>query len=284
LGRPREARPAPRLALVSSGWPPRAGGGRIATATLLAGSGRHRDHRLMLVAVTAAGFTRSISVTSPRRPGYWSRRACCCRPTTGTRWRQAARDARPAEAVNQLVAQREQLPRRRCPGGRTARVEQERGRLAADVGADAERRRVQLDGRVLLYNSARGCSSSAVGRTAAAGGAELIGLGRSIYACSTPARGPCAGEHPAALLRGAASPSRSSSRPPAAASCCARRWHRCATARTAMSGWRLRVLLDNITREYERDAAQDQLLLGLTEGSARRSATCRPRGAAGRPD
>ena len=64
-------------------------------------------------------------------------------------------------------------------------VEQERSRLAALMAELTQSVVVcNLDGRILLYNSrARGAVSSAVSSTPTlAGGAELIGLGRSIYA------------------------------------------------------------------------------------------------------
>jgi DNA polymerase-3 subunit epsilon len=97
------------------------------------------------------------------------------------------------------------------------------------------------------------------------GGAELIGLGRSIYAVFDAALVAHALDQiRLRLARGAAHPS--------AQFVTTTRGGRLLQAQmapvrdgTQLSGFVL--LLDDITREQERDAAQDQMLLALTEGS-----------------
>jgi DNA polymerase-3 subunit epsilon len=178
-----------------------------------------------------------------------------------------------AETLNALVAQREQL--RSEIGERVAegsrRVEQERSRLAALMSELTQSVVVcNLDGRVLLYNNRARLQFKALSDAPAlAGGAELIGLGRSIYTVFDRQLVAHALENiQQRLQRGAATPS--------------------AQFVTVTKGGQLLravmapvregeatdsplggfvLMLDNITRDYERDSAQDQLLQGLTEGS-----------------
>ena len=150
------------------------------------------------------------------------------------------------------------------------RVEQERARLAALMSELTQSVVVcNLDGRVLLYNSrARLQFKTLSDAPQLAGGAELIGLGRSIYAVFDRQLVAHALDNiRQRLARGAQSPSaqfvtvtrsgqllraqRAAVRDPG-------------DAQSPLGGFVL--LLDNITRDYERDAAQDTLLLGLTEG------------------
>jgi len=90
-----------------------------------------------------------------------------------------------AEAVNALVRQRERLrgeiAERVAEGSRG--VETERSRLAALMSELTQSVVVcNLDGRVLLYNNRARLQFRALSDAPAlAGGAELIGLGRSIY-------------------------------------------------------------------------------------------------------
>ena len=87
--------------------------------------------------------------------------------------------------MNALVQQRERLrgeiAERVAEGSR--RVEQERSRLAALMSELTQSVVVcNLDGRVLLYNNRARLQFKALSDAPAlAGGAELIGLGRSIY-------------------------------------------------------------------------------------------------------
>jgi DNA polymerase-3 subunit epsilon len=178
-----------------------------------------------------------------------------------------------AELVNALVSQREQLrseiAERVAEGSR--RVEQERSRLAALMSELTQSVVVcNLDGRVLLYNNRARLQFKALSDAPQlAGGAELIGLGRSIYTVfdrqlvahaleSIRQRQQRGGATPSAqfvtvtrsgqLLRAVMAPVRDGE-----------------AADAPLGGFVL--MLDNITRDYERDSAQDQLLLGLTEGS-----------------
>jgi DNA polymerase-3 subunit epsilon len=152
----------------------------------------------------------------------------------------------------------------------SARVEQERARLAALMAELTQSVVVcNLDGRVLLYNQRARLQFKALSDAPAlAGGAELMGLGRSIYAVLDRQLVAHALEQiRGRLARGAAAPSaqfvtvtrsgqllRAQMAPVRDA----------ALAGAPLSGFVL--LLDNITSDYERDAAQDAVLLGMTEG------------------
>ncbi len=173
-----------------------------------------------------------------------------------------------AEAFNEMAQQREQL--RREIGDRVAEasrgIEQERGRLAALMSELTMSVVVcNLDGRILLYNQRARLQFKALSDAPQlAGGAELIGLGRSIYTVFDRQLVAHALENiQRRMSRGAASPSAQ-------------------FVTTTPGGQLLRaqmapvrdgevlggfvLLLDNITRDYERDLAQDELLLSLTEG------------------
>ena len=150
------------------------------------------------------------------------------------------------------------------------RVEQERARLAALMSELTQSVVVcNLDGRVLLYNSrARLQFKTLSDAPQLAGGAELIGLGRSIYAVFDRQLVAHALDNiRQRLARGAQSPSAqfvtvTRSGQLLRAQMAAVRDP--GDAQSPLGGFVL--LLDNITRDYERDAAQDTLLLGLTEG------------------
>ena len=180
-----------------------------------------------------------------------------------------------AETVNELARQRGALRDDIAAQVREAArgVEQERSRLAALMSELAQSVVVcNLDGRILLYNNRARLQFRALSPAPAlADGAELIGLGRSVYtvfdrklvahALETLQR---------RLQRGAAQPvaqfvtaSRAGQllrvqmapvRDPAAAEDVA-----------PLSGFVL--VLENITRDFESDAEQDRLLHGLTEGN-----------------
>lgn len=157
----------------------------------------------------------------------------------------------------------------------TARgIEQERSRLAALMSELTQSVVVcNLDGRILLYNNRARLQSRALSSVPAlADGAELIGLGRSIYAvfdreliahalesiqqrllrgASQPSAQFVTSSHAGQLLRVQLAPVRDPAAAPGDAA--------------QLSGFVL--MLQNITREFEEDAEQDRLLHGLTEGS-----------------
>ncbi len=180
-----------------------------------------------------------------------------------------------AQLINDLAGQRDQLKRdiaeQVAAGSRG--IEQERNRLAALMSELTQSVVVcNLDGRILLYNNRARVQFRALSDAPTlAGGNELIGLGRSIYAVferrlvahaldSVRQRLQRGAAHPSAqfvtttrsgqLLRAQMAPVRGvaedGSAPP-------------------ITGFVL--MLDNITREYEEESARERLLHGLTEGS-----------------
>ncbi len=178
-----------------------------------------------------------------------------------------------ARSLNQLVQQRTQLRDDMAQQVAMAsrHIDQERSRLAALMSELTQSVVVcNRDGRILLYNQqARAQFRALSAAPALAGGAELIGLGRSIYAVferklvahaleKIEARLARNEARPTAqfvtttpagqLLRAVMTPVRGS-----------------ATEDAAMHGFVL--MLDNITRQFEDDSARDQLLHGFTEGS-----------------
>jgi DNA polymerase-3 subunit epsilon len=185
-----------------------------------------------------------------------------------------------AVAIFQLAGQRDRLKAEIAQQVQAASrgIEQERNRLAALMSELTQAVVVcNLDGRILLYNASARSQFRALSQLpslgpALSGGAELIGLGRSIYPVIDRrlldhALEKIAGQlqrgsaHPVAqfltttpggqLLRVQMAPVRSVE--PAAG------------AAAALNGFVL--MLANITREFEQATAQDELLLGLTEGS-----------------
>jgi len=188
------------------------------------------------------------------------------RPLSAARGGVEARRA--AALVNDFVAARDRI--RAEMSERVAQashgVEQERSRLAALMSELTSSVVVcNLDGRILLYNPRARLQFKALSDAPQlAEGAELIGLGRSIYSVfdrqlvahaleSVQRRLQRGAAHPSAqfvtstpsgqLLRVQMAPVRDGE---------------------VLSGFVL--LLDNITRDYEADSDQDRLLLGLTEG------------------
>ena len=152
-------------------------------------------------------------------------------------------------------------------------IEQERNRLAALMAELTQSVVVcNLDGRILLYNArARTQFRALSSAPALAGGAELIGLGRSIYAVldraliahaleSVQHRLQRGAAHPSAqfvtgtragqLLRVQMAPVRAIGAPADDA---------------ALNGFVL--MLENITRDFAADTERDQFLHALTEGS-----------------
>ena len=178
-----------------------------------------------------------------------------------------------ARTFNELAQQRDRLRQDMAQQVALASrgVERERSRLAALMSELTQSVVVcNLDGRVLLYNNRARLQFKALSDAPAlAGGAELIGLGRSIYTvfdrqlvahalesiqqrlqrgALTPSAQFVTITKSGQLLRAQMAPVRDSE-----------------AADAPLGGFVL--MLDNITRDYERDSAQDQLLQGLTEGS-----------------
>jgi DNA polymerase III subunit epsilon len=189
-----------------------------------------------------------------------------------------------AQVINELAQQRDQLKREIADEVTRASlgVAQERNRLAALMSELTQSVVVcNLDGRVLLYNNRARMQFRALSdNPALAGGAELIGLGRSIYAVfdrklvahaleSVQQRLQRGVAHPSAqfvtvtrsgqLLRVQLAPVRSVDEGDAGAASTGE------GALITVNGFVL--MLDNITVEYEAEAAQERLLHGLTEGS-----------------
>jgi DNA polymerase III subunit epsilon len=153
-------------------------------------------------------------------------------------------------------------------------VEQERSRLSALMAELTQSVVVcNLDGRILLYNHRARAQFRAWSSTpATAGGAELIGLGRSIYvvferqlvahALETIRQRARAGvSNPSAQFVTSARGGQllrvqmAAVRQPGAAD----------APDVEPGGFVL--MLDDITRDFEQEALRDRLLLGLTEGS-----------------
>jgi DNA polymerase III subunit epsilon len=189
-----------------------------------------------------------------------------------------------AAAINQLAGQRDALRGEvsRQVAEASRGIEQERSRLAALMSELTQSVVVcNLDGRILLYNQRARLQFRALSPTpAGAGGAELVGLGRSIYTVFDRKLVAHALENiQQRLQRGAASPS--------AQFVTATQSGQLLRAQMApvrevggaadegavpgsmpsptLSGFVL--MLDNITGEFEAESARDRLLHGLTEGS-----------------
>jgi DNA polymerase-3 subunit epsilon len=185
-----------------------------------------------------------------------------------------------AQAINELARQRDQLRRDMAAEVAEASrgIEQERNRLAALMSELTQSVVVcNLDGRILLYNNRARVQFRALSDAPTlADGAELIGLGRSIYTVFDRKLVAHALENlQQRMQRGAAHPSaqfvtatrggqllRAQMAPVlgvAAAGAPAQ------SGDAPITGFVL--MLDNITREYERESASERLLHGLTEGS-----------------
>ncbi len=188
-----------------------------------------------------------------------------------------------AQTINALAQQRSEL--RRDIASQVAQaslgVEQERSRLAALMSELSQSVVVcNLDGRILLYNNRARMQFRALSAAPTlADGAELIGLGRSIYTvfdrrlvahalASVQQRLQHGAAHPLAqfvtvtragqLLRAqlapvrgvAAGPGGDAVAPPEA---------------PPLSGFVL--MLENVTLAFEQESARDRLVHGLTEGA-----------------
>ncbi|WP_341891057.1 exonuclease domain-containing protein [Variovorax sp. YR752] len=180
-----------------------------------------------------------------------------------------------AEVINALARQRGDLRADIAAQVREASrsVEQERNRLAALMAELTQSVVVcNLDGRILLYNSrARTQFRALSSAPTVGGGAELLGLGRSIYAVfdraliahaleSVQQRLQRGAAHPSAqfvtgtragqLLRVQMAPVREIDAAP---------------GEVSLNGFVL--MLENITRDFADESGRDTLLHGLTEGS-----------------
>ncbi|MBC7733911.1 MAG: DNA polymerase III subunit epsilon, partial [Bacteriovorax sp.] len=185
-----------------------------------------------------------------------------------------------ADTLNALVRQRSQLQQdvARQVAEASHAIEQERSRLSALMAELTQAVLVcNLDGRILLYNSRARAQFRALSSTpSTAGGAELIGLGRSIHAVferqlvthaldtlkqraragvAQPSTQFVTSTRNGQLLRvqmAAVGDVPAKSTVPVAGG-------------LQLTGFVL--MLDDITRDFEQEAMRDRLLLGLTEGS-----------------
>ena len=180
-----------------------------------------------------------------------------------------------ADVINQLARQRGELRADIAAQVREASrgIEQERNRLAALMAELTQSVVVcNLDGRILLYNSrARTQFRALSSAPSVSGGAELIGLGRSIYTVfdraliahaleSVQQRLQRGAAHPSAqfvtgtragqLLRVQMAPVRDIDAQP---------------GEVSLNGFVL--MLENITRDFADESERDALLHALTEGS-----------------
>lgn len=184
-----------------------------------------------------------------------------------------------AAAIFQLASQRDRLREDVAAQISQANhsVQQEKNRLAALMSELTQSVVVcNLDGRILLYNNQARLQFRALSMAPAlADGAELIGIGRSIYAVFERALVAHALESiHQRLARGAASPSAQFVTSTATGQLLRVQMApvRAATdaepgtpASGALTGFVL--MLDNVTRSFEEETLRDQLLHGLTERS-----------------
>ncbi|MEW6691155.1 MAG: exonuclease domain-containing protein, partial [Pseudomonadota bacterium] len=180
-----------------------------------------------------------------------------------------------AEVINRLARQRGELRADMAAQVREASrsVEQERNRLAALMAELTQSVVVcNLDGRILLYNSrARTQFRALSSAPSVSGGAELIGLGRSIYTVFDRALIAHALESvQQRLQRGAAHPSAQFVTGTRAGQLLrvqmapVREIDAGADA-VSLNGFVL--MLENITRDFADESERDRLLHALTEGS-----------------
>jgi DNA polymerase-3 subunit epsilon len=185
-----------------------------------------------------------------------------------------------ADLFNQLVGQREALRREMDSKVQAAAqgIEQEKSRLAALMSELTQSVVVcNLDGRVLLYNNRARMQFRALSQApGVAGGAELIGLGRSIYSVFDRKLVAHALENiQQRMLRGAGQPSAQFVTTTAAGQLLRvqmapvrspqAQGAEAAADRMELTGFVL--MLDNITSDFEAESAKDQVLHSLTEGS-----------------
>ena len=180
-----------------------------------------------------------------------------------------------AEVIFQLASQRDSL--REDVAAQIAQasqgVQQEKNRLAALMSELTQSVVVcNLDGRIILYNNRARLQFRALSQTPGlAGGAELVGIGRSIYAVFERQLVAHALESiQQRISRGAGSPSAQFVTTTQAGQLLkaqmapVRNVDAIGNA-TDITGFVL--MLDNVTRAFEEENLRDQLLHGLTEGS-----------------
>lgn len=181
-----------------------------------------------------------------------------------------------AGVINELAGQRDHL--RQDVAQQIAQanfsVQQERNRLAALMAELTQSVVVcNLDGRILLYNGRARLQFRALSNAPGlADGAELIGIGRSIYAVFERQLVAHALESiHQRMARGAASPSAQfvtttrSGQLLRVQMAPVRAGEGGAQSAKELSGFVL--MLDNVTRDFEEETLRDQLLHGLTERS-----------------
>ena len=181
-----------------------------------------------------------------------------------------------AGLINQLARQRSALRADVAAQVRQASlgIEQERNRLAALMSELTQSVVVcNLDGRILLYNSRARRQFKALSQAPQpAGGAELIGIGRSIYGVFDRNLVAHALENiRQRMARGAASPSTQFVTATPAGQLLRVQMAPVQTGEASADGSAdiggFVMMLDNVTRSFEEESMRDQLLHGLTEGT-----------------
>lgn len=252
------ADPGPQIALLGLSW--------MVAALALVGSLRLLHQRYVSASARLLEATRVLLTTQEPRP---------LTPGGGTEIRLLAR------AINELATQRDQLREHMAAQVAQAShgVQQEKNRLAALMSELTQSVVVcNLDGRIVLYNSRARLQFRALSQAPAlADGAELIGIGRSIYAVFDRQLVAHALETiQQRLRRGAASPSaqfvtstrsgqllRVQMAPVRSSESGTQAENNGATS--GISGFVL--MLHNVTASFQQESLRDQLLHGLTEGS-----------------
>ena len=230
---------------------------------------------VVALALACGGPAPLASRTSSRpRRACWSRRRRRSPATWSARSkpRAAARPAPWRRTINELVAARAHLRHdiEHKVQEASRDIEQERSRLAALMSELSQSVVVcNLDGRILLYNQqARLAFRALSDAPAVAGGAELMGLGRSIHAVFDPKLVAHALENVRERMRrGAATPSTQfvTATPAGQLLRVTMAPVRGATAQEEITGFVL--MLDNITRQFEDESLRDQHLHALTEST-----------------
>jgi DNA polymerase III subunit epsilon len=179
-----------------------------------------------------------------------------------------------AAVVFQLASQRDQLRREMASQVTQAseHIQQEKDRLAALMAELTQSVVVcNLDGRILLYNNRARLQFKALSHLPTqAGGSELMGIGRSIYAVLDRALVAHAIDSiQQRLLRGAASPSAQFVTSTQAGQLLRVQMAPVRTsnpkdADNALNGFVL--MLDNVTRAFDEDNRRDQMLHAITQG------------------
>lgn len=180
-----------------------------------------------------------------------------------------------ADVIFQLASQRDSLREDVAAQITQASqgIQQEKNRLAALMSELTQSVVVcNLDGRIILYNNRARLQFKTLSNTPGlAGGAELVGIGRSIYAVFDRQLVAHALESiQQRLSRGAGSPSAQFVTTTQAGQLlkvqmAPVRNTDAQGASAEISGFVL--MLDNVTRAFEEEHVRDQLLHGLTEGS-----------------